>query len=58
MKFLVFNPRHVLLLVLVLAGFALGGCATAESDNMSERPWNSPQGWETGMPSGMYNQYK
>lgn len=58
MKFLVSNPRQVFLLFLALAGFALAGCASTESENMSERPWNSPQNWETGMPSGMYNQYK
>ena len=58
MKFLISHSRHVLLLFLVLAGLALTGCASTESENMSERPWNAPQGWETGLPSGMYNQYK
>ncbi len=58
MKFRIPNLRQALLLVLVLAGFALAGCASTESENMSERPWNAPQGWETGMPAGMYNQYK
>ena len=24
---------------------------------MSERPWNTPQGWENGLPSGMMDQY-
>ena len=33
---------------------ALGGCASTESENMSERPWNTPQSWENGLPSGMY----
>ena len=58
MRSLIFNSRQALLLFLVLAGFALAGCASTESENMSERPWNSPQGWETGLPGGMYNQYK
>ncbi|MEI6783078.1 MAG: hypothetical protein WCQ21_19400 [Verrucomicrobiota bacterium] len=44
------------LLLLVLAGFAAGGCASTESENMSERPWSSPQTWETGLPSGMMDQ--
>jgi len=50
--------RQALLLFLVLAGLALAGCASTESDNMSARPWNSPQTWENGMPSSMYDQYK
>ena len=52
------SVRWVCLLLLALAGFALGGCASTESDNMSERPWSTPQGWENGLPSGMYNQYR
>jgi hypothetical protein len=52
------NSRCVFLLLLVLAAVALGGCASTESDNLSERPWNSPQGWENGLPSSMYNQYR
>ena len=52
-------PRWAFLLLLALAALAGGGCATtSESDNMSERPWNAPQGWETGLPSGMSNQYR
>jgi hypothetical protein len=32
------------------------GCATTnEGENASDRPWNSPQGWETGgLPSSMF----
>jgi hypothetical protein len=48
--------RWAFLLLLVLAGFAFGGCASTESDNLSERPWNAPQGWENGLPSSMTNQ--
>jgi hypothetical protein len=55
---LVSNTRWVFLLLLVLGGFALGGCASTESANVSERPWSTPQGWENGLPSGMYNQYR
>jgi len=52
------NTRWVFLLLLVVGGFVLGGCASTESENLSERPWNTPQGWENGMPSSMYNQYR
>lgn len=41
------------LLGLVLGALGLSGCASTEPDNMSERPWNSPKGWENGLPSGM-----
>jgi len=47
------NPRSALLLLFVLAGLALSGCASTESENLSERPWNSPKSWETGLPSGL-----
>ena len=36
-----------LLLIMVAAGW---GCATAESDNAAERPWNAPKNWEHGLP--------
>ena len=39
--------------LLLLAVVLLSGCATAEPDNLSARPWNSPKGWENGLPSGM-----
>jgi hypothetical protein len=39
--------------LLLLAGVLLSGCATAEPDNLSARPWNSPKGWENGLPNGM-----
>jgi hypothetical protein len=57
-KSLVSNPRGAFLLLLVLAGLALAGCASTESDNLSERPWNTPQSWETGLPNGMMDQQK
>ena len=44
----------VLLFALVLIG--VSGCASTEPDNASVRPWNSPKGWENGIPSGMYEQ--
>jgi hypothetical protein len=39
-------------LLLVLAGIA-GGCKTTEPDNLSSRPWNTPRGWEHGLPSSI-----
>jgi len=42
------------LLLLVLAALTLSGCATADPDNLSERPWNAPKTWENGLPSGMF----
>jgi len=46
------NWIQALILGVVLAGLA--GCATSEPENTSERPWNSPKGWETGVPTGLY----
>ena len=54
MKRLLFNPRFALLLLLVLVAFCLSACSTTEdTDNASVRPWNTPKGWETGLPSNM-----
>jgi hypothetical protein len=56
MKALLAQGRALLALALVLAGLALSGCATTEeSENASSRPWNQPRGWETGLPSSMYD---
>jgi hypothetical protein len=41
------------LLLLVLASLGVSGCATSEPDNLSQRPWNSPKSWETGLPSSI-----
>ena len=45
--------RWYFLLALVLAMFGLQSCATTDSENLSERPWNTPKGWENGLPSNM-----
>jgi hypothetical protein len=42
----------LLSLLVVLVGVA-AGCKTTEPDNLSSRPWNSPRGWETGLPSSI-----
>ncbi|HZT22675.1 MAG TPA: hypothetical protein VFB55_07185 [Verrucomicrobiae bacterium] len=42
---------HWLWLSLALATlFLAAGCASTEPDNASTRPWNTPQGWEGGLP--------
>jgi len=53
MNSLVRNFRWVFLLLLALGTLGLSGCASTEPDNLSERPWNTPKGWENGLPSGM-----
>jgi len=46
--------RFLLLVALLTSAlFIFTGCATTESENLSERPWNSPRGWETGLPSSI-----
>ena len=51
MRRLVVNCRWIYLLLLVAALLGVVGCASTETENLSERPWNSPKGWETGLPS-------
>lgn len=58
MRGIISNSRGLFLLLLALAAVALSGCASTEPDNASERPWNAPQGWENGLPSSMYDQYR
>jgi hypothetical protein len=41
----------LLALVSVIAG--LSGCATNDPGNASVRPWDTPQGWEGGLPIDM-----
>jgi len=40
-------------LLLALVALVAAGCSTTEPENASVRPWNSPMGWETGLPSPM-----
>ena len=48
------NFRWALLLLLALGSLGFSGCATTdELDHVSERPWDSPKGWENGLPSTM-----
>jgi len=51
--------RFSLLMVALLGALVLGatGCSTKDADNSSVRPWDSPMGWENGVPSGMYQNH-
>ncbi len=42
-----------LVLGLALLALIVSGCASAESDNASVRPWDAPQSWENGMGGAM-----
>jgi hypothetical protein len=48
-----------LLLLVLFAMMLLGsvGCASTEPENASVRPWNAPEGWENGIPTGMYQNH-
>jgi len=48
-------PALFSLLLAVSPLLLLTGCATTEDEqtNYSERPWNTPRDWETGLPSMM-----
>lgn len=49
------NVRLLLWLALTLSWLGAGGGlgCTTNQENISERPWNTPKSWETGLPSGM-----
>jgi hypothetical protein len=52
-----FRVSYLLLAVFALALLGASGCASTEPDNASVRPWDSPMGWENGIPSGMYQNH-
>lgn len=37
----------------LLVALIAGGCASTEPDNLSQRPWNAPKSWETGLPTSI-----
>ena len=49
--------KWLLLLVLGVMLIGVSGCTTNDPENASVRPWNAPQGWETGVP-GMSQQHE
>jgi hypothetical protein len=43
------TTRRLFLLLSVLAlGWVCSGCGSTEAENTSQRPWNSPEGWQSG----------
>lgn len=44
--------RTLLLGAIVGLGLVSTGCKSTD-DDISSRPWNSPKGWESGIPSSM-----
>jgi hypothetical protein len=48
--------KTLLLLALGAVLFSVSGCATDEPANASVRPWNTPQGWESGGAMPLMNQ--
>jgi len=49
-----FFSRHTLLFALATLTVLLSSaCKTTEDDNLTERPWNTPKSWESGIPTGM-----
>jgi len=53
MKTLAGLSHWIFLFLLLGVVLGLAGCATTETENLSDRPWNTPKGWETGLPSTM-----
>jgi hypothetical protein len=47
--------RVGLILLAVCSGAFFTGCASTDPENISSRPWNSPKGWEVGLP-GQFNE--
>jgi len=49
------NRLRIILLPVLFFVIAMifTACATTEPDNMSSNPWNSPRGWEHGLPSSI-----
>jgi hypothetical protein len=50
------SSRWIFGWLLLAAVAGLCGCATTEPENLSERPWNAPAGYETGLPVQMMQQ--
>lgn len=43
----------LLILFVAVAAVSFTGCATTESENASERPWNTQKDWQHGLPTGI-----
>lgn len=53
-----FLPSALLALACVTLAFVASGCASTKSEDLSTRPWSTPQGWEGGLPPGMYDRQR
>lgn len=53
MKSLLVNKRWFLLILMAFVLLGAAGCSTTTPENYSERPWNTPRSWETGLPSSL-----
>lgn len=50
------DPRWIFAAVLLALAAGMTGCASTEPENLSERPWNAPAGYESGLPVQMMQQ--
>jgi hypothetical protein len=50
------KKRVCLWLAILVVGFGGFGCATDEPDNVSSKPWNSPEGYQNGALPGIMQQ--
>lgn len=49
-----FVSRFLLLAFFALLVWGATGCGSTEPANASARPWDSPEGFESGLPTDMY----
>jgi hypothetical protein len=47
------KSRWILALAGLAAAISMTGCAHTDDEALSERPWNAPKTWETGVPQSM-----
>ena len=52
------NPRWIFAAILLAVVAGMTGCASTEPENLSERPWNAPAGYESGLPVQMMQQQR
>lgn len=48
-----FTRLLVAIALAVAFGLSASGCKTSEPDNVSSRPWNSTEGWQSGFPASL-----
>ena len=47
--------RMLIVFGALMTGLLVTGCTSTGPDNLSTRPWNSPKGWEGGVPGMLYD---